>query len=124
MKKLLSISSLMLLLFLAGCASSATIANVGIPGSAKEVGTQTIGKNSALHYLSDLSVEEACATQLKLLVDAKWTESEAMKKEDTYSKATYTDGKSEMVLLCNTTEISATAKSTRVNLTLMKDILL
>jgi len=120
MEKTLLISSFVVITFLAGCAS-ATIANVSVPGSAKNVGTNTIGKNKALNYISDSSVAEACATQIKLLTDAKWTEKEAMSDKGTYSKTTYTDGASDMVLLCSQTEISATEKATKVTLTLMSN---
>lgn len=115
-------ASFMLVVFLAGCAASGSIGNVSIPGSAKNMSTNTIGKNSALSYISNSSVEEACAAQVKLVTEAKYTEKVAMKKESTYVKATYSDGKSDLVLLCSQTEISATEKATKVTLTLIKDI--
>ena len=104
--------------FLAGCAASPTISNVSIPGSARNAESGTIGKNTNLRYITNLSVDEACAEQIKLLTAANWKESEAMRKEDTYSTASYSDGKASMVLMCSETELSATEKATKVTLTL------
>jgi len=104
---------------LAGCASSAMISNVGVPGSAKNAESGTIGKNTNLRYITNLSVDEACAEQIKILTAANWKETEAMRKEATYSTATYSDGKASMVLMCSETEVSETEKATKVTLTLM-----
>ena len=107
-------------IFLAGCAVAPTISNIGAPGSAKNVAIKTIGTRSALTYISNLSVEESCAAQIKIMTEAKWTEKEAVSKETTYVKSTYTDGKDDMVVLCSETELSATEKATKVTLTLMQ----
>jgi len=119
MKKSLIASCLMMVTFLAGCGSSATIGGVGIPGNSRDAETNAMGNNSALHYLTDASIEDACATQVKLMTDAKWTESEAMENKGNYLKATYTNGKDDLVVLCSQTEVSATQKATKVTLTLM-----
>jgi len=121
MKKSLFVFGIMAVVLLAGCAAP-TIANISVPGSAKSVEPTSVGKNSALRYYTDASIEDACATQIKIMTDAKWTESEALENKGTYLKATYTDGKSDMVVLCSTTEISATEKSTKVTLTWMQNI--
>lgn len=117
MKKTLLISSLMFVTFLAGCATP-TIANVGVPGSAKSVATKSIGTRTALTYISDSSINDACATQIKLMTDAKWTENVPLENKGTYVKTTYTNGTSYLVLLCSETELSATEKATKVTLTL------
>ncbi len=122
MKKSILVSSLFLAIFLAGCGSQPMISNVSIPGSAKNAETSEMGKNSALKYISNATVDEACATQEKIMLDAKWTIKEPLKKESTYSKTTYTDGKANMVVLCSQTEVSATEKATKVTLTLMNNI--
>jgi len=119
MKKLLLSSSLVAVMFLTACGAAATIGNVSIPDSAKNPETSTVGKTTALHYLSDSSVDDACTAQVKLLTEAKWTEKDPMVNKGSYSTATYTNGSSDMVLLCGQTEVSATAKSTKVTLTLM-----
>lgn len=118
MKKLLAISSLMLVIFLTGCGAAATISNVSVPGLAKDPQTSTTGQNTSLRYFSDASIQDACAAQVKLLADAKWTEVDPMENKGSYLKTSYTDGKAGMVLLCSETEVSATEKATKVTLTL------
>lgn len=113
------VSCLAVAAFLAGCASSATISNVGVPGSAKNVESGTLGPNTNLKYITSLPVDSACAEQIKILTAANWKETEAMRKETTYSTATYGDGKASMVLMCSETDVSATEKATKVTLTLM-----
>jgi len=103
---------------MAGCAAAPMISNVGIPGSAKNAESGTIGKNTNLRYITNLSVDEACAAQIKILTVANWKETDPMRKEATYSTATYGDGKASMVLMCSETELSATEKATKVTLTL------
>lgn len=119
MKKSLLISGLVSIVFLAGCGAPLTISNVSIPGSAKDAENTSVGKNIALRYISNLTIAEACSTQVKLLTDAKWTETDPMADKGTYLKTTYTDGKVYMVLVCSQTEVSATEKATKVTLTLM-----
>jgi hypothetical protein len=121
MKKIMLILSFTSIVFLAGCGAAATISNVSVPDSAKDVTDRTIGTHTALSYISNSSIDEACATQVKLMTAAKWTESNAMENKGTYLKATYTDGKADMVVLCSETEISATEKATKVTLTLTQN---
>jgi serine protease inhibitor len=119
MKKSLLGFSVMALMFIAGCGSSATIGNVSVPGGARNVENREMGKNKALVYITSESVDQACATQAKLFTDAKWTAENELRREDTYATTTYSDGKSSMVLMCSETELSATEKATKVTLTLM-----
>lgn len=107
------------IMLVSGCGAAATIANVSVPGSARNVENKEMGKNKALVYITNETVDQACATQAKLFTDAKWTAKDELRREDTYATTTYSDGTSSMVLMCSETELSATEKATKVTLTLL-----
>lgn len=118
MKKSIIGMSVMAIMFVAGCGAAATLANVSVPGTARDVQNREMGKNKALVYITNETVDQACATQAKLFADAKWTTDDELRREDTYATTEYTDGKQTMVLMCSETELSATEKATKVTLTL------
>jgi|GEM_PF-3083118 len=113
----LTVFIILAVILISGCASGATIGNVGVPGSAKNVEQSTIGKNDRLVYMSDGELAAVCDTQAQIITGAGLKASEEMRDETTYRTATYSDGNTYLTLMCSQQEENAGIK---VTLTLQK----
>ncbi len=105
-------------LSLAGCASGAKIGNVGIPGNASNVSTNTIGKNTQLVYMTDAGMDDACKTQEKIIVAANLKSTEDSKTEATYKRSSFKDEKSLVTVVCSEQREGEKLMGTKVTLTL------
>lgn len=105
------------ILFLVGCGGGGTFENIKLIGSAKDAEQSTIGNNPRMVYMSSGSIDEVCDAQANLITEANWKATEEPRKESTYKTSSYSDGKSNLVLMCSEQEGNAGIK---VTLTLQK----
>jgi len=105
------------LVLLAGCSGGGSFENIKLIGSASGAEQSTIGKNLRMVYMASGKLAEVCDAQAKLVTEAGYTESEAMRDETTYKTATYTTEKNTLTLMCSEQEENAGIK---VTLTLNK----
>ena len=117
MKKIFAVL-LLLALVTSGCSSGLTIANIGIPGGAKDASTRDIGKNTQLVYMVDGDMNAACDSQSQLITAAKWTESGEPSNGDTYKSLTYGSGNATLTLMCSEEREDDTLLGTKVTMTL------
>ena len=105
-------------LLFAGCASGLTIANIGIPGGAKDAATREIGKNTQLVYLVGGDMKAACDAQSQLVMAQGWAESGDRTNSETYTSITYGSGEATLTLMCSEEREGATLMGTKVTMTL------
>lgn len=112
------VTASLITLSLTGCASGAKLGNVGIPGDASNVSTNTIGKNNQLVYMTGLGMNEACMAQEKIIVAANLKPTEDSRTEATYKRTSFKDEKSLLTVVCSEQREGEKFMGTKVTLTL------
>ena len=112
------IAYILLILAIYGCSSGLTIANIGIPGGAKDASTRDIGNNKQLVYMTSGNMSESCDAQTKLITAANWKTEGSPSVETTYQSSTFSDGTATLTLMCSEERDGGNLVGTKVTMTL------
>lgn len=114
------LTAIVTVILLSACGEAPKIGNIGIPGGSTNVSTNKIGINNQLSYLSSAVRDEACNAQAQIITGAGYKAIEEPSVNDTYTRTTYSDDKSELTLMCSEEKDGATYIGTKITLTLME----